>query len=186
MIKNISETIRVPASFLVDGFNELSNEVKEKVILMSKEQMLAKSENRGIDESDIDEVFNLLPEKMRQDLSNIGAKLPSDLVALTMRLGDFIYHVYAINNKPSQAPLAIKRYEKKLMELADALDRDEFDISSDVLAVIESVIGDEKKWESTQFGASLVVDNSNKYIGLSAIGASFFKKIVDAAASLFV
>lgn len=186
MVKNISETIKVPASFLVDGFQQLSSEAKEKVILISQAQARAKAENRELDASEVSEVANLLPEKMRADLANVGAVLPSDQIALTMRLGDFLYHVYAFNSKPPQAPLAIKRHEKKLLELAEILDTDEFEVPKDVLDVVESVLSDDKKWESTQFGALLKVDDANKYIGLSSLGASIFRKVIDTTSTLFV
>ena len=186
MVKNISETVKVPASFLVDGFQGLSAEAKEKVILISQKQALSEAENKELDASEIAEVVALLPDKMKADLAHIGAMLPSDQVALTMRLGDFLYHVYAFNVKPTAAPLAAKRHEKRIMELAEILDKDEIDVPKEVLDVTEAVLSDDKKWQATQFGALLTVDGSNKYIGLSAFGASIFKKVLDAATGLCI
>lgn len=185
MVINTTETVKVPASFLVSGFQGLSTEIQAKVIELAREQSKAKAENRELEASVVEEVAGLLPENMRKELAAVGATLPSDQIDLTMRLGDFLYHTYAFNTKPSQAPLALKRHEKRLMELAEALDKEEIEVPSDVLKTAEEVMADETKWDATQFGAILTVDGNSKYLGLSALGASIFRKVVDSAVSLF-
>jgi hypothetical protein len=185
MVKNIEEVIPVPASFLVSGLGDLDQEAKIKLSEFAKKEAVAKSENKAVDESERQEAASVLPDKIKADLAAIGASLPSDYINLTMKLGDFLYHIYSQHVKPAQAPLAIKRHEKTLMDLAEKLSENEFDVPESVLKAVEDVLADEKKWSSTQFGVTISVGGSQKYIGISSLGASIFKKIMDSAVSLF-
>ena len=118
---------------------------------------------------------------MQKNLTFVGARLPTDVIELSMRLGDFVYHVWTSNTKPTQAPLAIKRHEKRTMELADTLDKNDIEVPEDIKNVLLGVLEDEDKWKVTQFGAFVTVDGQNRYLGLTSVGASCFTKILNAA-----
>ena len=184
MSKNITESIKVPASFLVSGFSDLDKEAQEQIVFMSKEQSRRRAENRDLNAEEIKGLTDLLPDKMKAELATIGAVLPYDQIELSMRLGDFLYHIFAAHSKPSQAPLALKRHEKRLMELAETLDKEEIDVPRDVVELVGSVMGDEEKWSVTQFGVLLTVEGEKKYLGVTSVGASIFRKVVDAAMEL--
>lgn len=189
MVKNTTEMVKVPASFLVDGFNDLPQETKDRIMKFSKDTANTKTdvENKELYASEVAAIVELLPDDMKRNLDNVGAVLPSDLIELSMRLGDFLYHLYAFNKKPtSQAPLLVKRHEKRLLELSEILDKDEIEVPSDVLNLAEEVMSDEQKWEKTQFGAMLSVKEQNRYIGLTAFGASIFRKIMNEATQMLV
>lgn len=179
-VTNIIETIKVPASFLVDGINALPDEVKRRLLTLTQ------TTDEAEKSKELEELIALIPEEMQKNLNFVGAKLPTDIVELSMKLGDFLYHLWTFNTKPAQAPLAIKRHEKRTMELADTLDKLEIEVPEDVKKVVSSILDDEPKWKATQFGAFVVVDGQTKYLGLTAVGAACFTKILNAAVELVV
>lgn len=178
MVKNITETIKVPVSFLVD-MKDVSDDAKKALI--DYVQMLdgeEKSKKR-------EELISMMPEKFLEEAKLLGASLPTDVIDLHMKLGDFLFMIFAHNFKPVQAPLAIKRHEKRLGELADILSKDEFDVPEDVKKTVSSVMSDEEKWKESQFSAFIEVGEGDqkevKYLGLTSMGANFFTKIINAA-----
>ena len=185
MVTNFVETVKVPASFLVSGFKDLPIDVQNEIIDISNRRAYCKDGDKVVDATELEKVASRLPEKMRSELASIGALLPSDTIDLLMRLGDFLYHIYAFHTKPAQAPLAMKRHEKRLMDLASMLDSSEFVVPQDVLDIAESVLNDEEKWAVTPFGVMIPVDSTPKYLGINSHGASLFRKIMDAALNLF-
>jgi len=183
MTLNSVETIKVPASFLVSGVNELTDDIKKR--LLSLTQITDTDENTKYLERGF--IAMELPPEMQKALTFIGAQLPTDVIELNMRLGDMIFHIWSFYAKPAQAPLAIKRHEKRAMELAEIFDKESFgDLPDDVKTVLVKVMESQDLWEKTQFGAYVIVNGETRYLGLTAMGASCFQKTVSAAAELVV
>lgn len=176
VIKNVSQTSKVPSSFLIKDINMLSPEIKLALIDYARKANSAENTD-----SLRAETIALIPESMKKELAAIGCELPSDMVDLTMRLGDFLYHIYAIHTKKPESPLAIKRLEKRLLDLAEVFDKTELEVPSDVLEIVTDVLSDDKKWSISQFGATVVVDGEQKYIGLTSHGAKIFVEVIEAA-----
>ena len=184
MIANLTETIKVPASFLVD-MKAVSDEVKKD--LSAFIQLPETDENKA---SERTRIVALISPKVSGQLAAIGAQLPTDVIDLSMKLGDFLYSMYQSHVRPAQAPLALKRHEKRLMELAEILSLDEFNVPPSIKEAIEPILMDESKWKETNFQAFvMVVDQEGKpqpnYIGLTAMGAAFFSKILSAVVEVF-
>ena len=181
MTLNTVETIKVPASFLVSGVNELTDDIKQRLLSLTQ---LTDESARALEKEGI---AMALPPEMQKALAFIGAQLPVDIIELNMRLGDMIFHVWSFYAKPAQAPLAIKRHEKRAMELAEIFDKESFgDLPEDVKTVLVKVMESQDLWEKTQFGAYVIVNGETRYLGLTAMGASCFTKTVSAAAELVV
>lgn len=175
MVQNISETIKVPASFLVDGLKELSEDVKKRLLAYAA---MKDGDDKAKEGSLLVEA---LPEKMKKELESIGAKLPTEVVSLTMKLGDMLFNLYAFNVKPVQAPLAIKRHERILLELSELFSREDLDIPGYVVRALQPIMTDPDKWNSSQFSAFVMIADQPKYIGLTAMGASCFNTLLNAA-----
>lgn len=185
MVKNVIQTVTLPATFLVNGFDKLNPETQKSLIQLAQERAEAAKSNVGTENDDfsVEYIRSELPEQMQKELDYYGVKLPIDTVALTMKLGDFLYHLYAGNFSPLQAPLAIKRHEKKLQDLAEAMSQEEFTVSSDVVKIAADVMGDER-WTKTPFGVIINVGGQDKYIGVNSNGAMVFDQVINAAVEI--
>jgi hypothetical protein len=179
MVKNVIQTVTLPATFLVSGFDQLNQETQKSLVQLAQDR----AAGANLEQPAIDSLRKSLPEQMQKELDNYGVELPIDTIALTMRLGDFLYHLYAGNFQPLQAPLAIKRHEKKLQDLADALSQEEFEVPSDVVKIASDVMSGEK-WATTPFGVLIKVDSKDKYIGVNHRGAMIFEDVINAAVAI--
>jgi hypothetical protein len=179
MVKNLLETIKAPASFLLD-MKDVSEEGKKA---LAELMQMVECPDKGVKRV---EVRSLLPEKLLAECKAYGADFPTDIIELNMRLGDFFFNLYGFNVKPANAPLAIKRHEKRLLELSEIFAAEEFDIPAYVKEAIVPVLEDEKRWNESQFSTFVNVKNDKgeiqpNYIGLTALGASFFRQVCAAA-----
>jgi len=187
LVKNVTQTVKVPVSFLMKDLNLLSPEAKELLLVAARAQAKGDKEGylTGFDQIAAD-ARAVLSEAQLKELDDMGCLLPSDLLALTMTLGDFLYHVYVIHTKKPESPLGIKRLEKRLMDLAAAFSADEFEVQEDVIKTVSDVLSDDKKWSTTQFGATFKKGEDARYLGLTTHGAKIFTEIVSAAVGLCI
>jgi hypothetical protein len=177
MQQNVTESIKVPASLVVDGLKALPDETKRKLLAHA-------SYSGESPDSVITELAELLPEAMRKELDNVGAKLPTDTIEIKMTLGEFLFATYIQNVVPVKAPLPIRRHEKRLMELADLFDQPEFEVPSDVKIVLDDVLNVPEKWSALRVSAFVVTSPFNKPIVLTAAGAAMFSSVVAAAVDI--
>lgn len=180
LVKNVSQTVSVPVSFLMKDLNTLPPEAKAKLIDYARRV----SDNAPNLDQEKEAARAVLTEPMRKELDALGCDMPIDAVELSMALGDFLYHVYAVHTKKPESPLAIKRMEKRLQDLAVLFGLESFEVPADVISVVTSVLEDDKKWAASQFGATVTVKDQQKYIGLTSHGAKMFTKVIDEAVSV--
>ena len=180
LVKNVSQTVSVHVSFLMKDLNLLAPEVKAKLIDYARRV----GDNAPNLEHEKEAARAALPENVLKELDSLGCEMPTDVVELSMALGDFLYHVYAVHTKKPESPLAIKRMERRLQDLAVLFGSESFEVPADVVSVVTSVLEDDKKWAASQFGATVTVKDQQKYIGLTSHGAKMFTKVIEEAVTL--
>jgi hypothetical protein len=179
MTKNVEEIVKVPATFVID-IKTLTDDLKKKVLASAAcKDADEKAKLEG-------ELVAELPTEIKTQLDAVGARLPTDMIDIGMRLGDFLFSLFVYNVKPAQAPLTLKRHERRVMELAELFDADEFVVPESVLKDVEPFMEDPDKWAKTQFSAFIKVGEEKKFLSLTSVGAGIFGKILDAAVALWI
>ena len=175
-MKNVKETINLPALFILT--NEQIKSIKD---LESRFIKYSQNLSKGIENSDEkSEIHNLLPLDVRARLNSFGVHLPTDKISMTMSVGDFFYSIYIAHVEKPEAPLAIKRYERKLSDYAELMYKEEIDLPEDMRSVIIEVMLDDNKWKNTKFGA-IIDTGPKKYIIISHKGITNFEQVLKAA-----
>lgn len=127
-----------------------------------------------------------LSEAEVKSLASVGAKSPIDFVDVKLDFGNFLYDLYVLGSPSPTAPLAIAANQRRLMSLAGRLEKKEFVIKDEELAVLKSVLENDNKWESAKFNAYVDVDKTNRIgLVLTPSGLRFYNKVLNAAVLLF-
>lgn len=186
-MKNIEQTVVIPAWHILR--NQAPKEIMEEIqeIISSSyesEESFLKAKN---------DFFNKLPKETQKELAGYGILLPTDNLEIRIKLGSFLFDMFCCSEKSPTAPLAKLVYQKRLMELADFLQKDEISIPEYAIGPIKQTMLNEKDWNAAAIVASVVVhskdnegDTVYKDISLTSIGAGLFNDIINAAANLMM
>jgi len=175
VIKNTKETIYLPSMvFLTKAEIDQIKHLEPRLLghsLLSQSNQKDKADQEKIN------IINEIPQNIKERLAVYGSQLPTDKVPLTMSIGEFFYNIYVSHSVKPEAPLAAKKYEKKVQEYAELLDNEEFDIPEDMKAVLLDVLNNNDKWTQTRFGV-MVETVPPKYITITSKGVLGFNQIL--------
>lgn len=79
-------------------------------------------------------------------LLGLGAKLPTDLVPVTLSLGTLLFDIYYSAQTAPDAPLRKALFEKNRQDFAVRLSGDSFELSDQEIEDIELVLDEDDKW----------------------------------------
>lgn len=128
---------------------------------------------------------SLNPQKVEQ-YKSLGANLPSDMVRVTLTLGQLVFDMFTITAEPPKPPLAAALFSKRVQNLASRVQNDEFDLTDELLGQIRPALEDDKKWAEINLTVYATVDGKKYYIRLNSNAAAFFPNVIQAAIKVFV
>jgi hypothetical protein len=115
----------------------------------------------------------------------LGVVLPVDRVEVEVNLGTLVFDLYTANAQAPTAPLAIAKHNAKVQSLALNAEKEELDISEEVLEVVKKPLEDEEKWLSTSFSGIVTVNGQKNYLQLNSKAAGFYPKVMAALMKLY-
>jgi hypothetical protein len=182
-MKNITQTRKFPASSLFEA--EVPKKVQEAQNAFHEWTSEEKRDEIEIKEKRA-EIIKLLPQKLKDELTKMNVELPMDKVDLNVKLGGFLFDLYCVACPPPKAPLAIHIFQKKAMDFATELDKDEILHIPEVMDAAKQVLNDDLKWQSANISAWIDLPEKDgqpqKYfMVINNEGARLFNNVINAA-----
>jgi hypothetical protein len=197
-MKNVSQTINFPVSALTptklaDDVNELAQQLR-----IAKSALEARNENTTPEEAEVltnkvNDVerqlrAGLTPENLKE-LAFFGASLPIDGVLVSMRLGNVFFDLYQRMTPEPTAPLQKAIHKKRGMELAELLDKDEFELPSYAVPALRKALMDETFWDTVSLHVWVDLpaetpdaEKLKRFFTINSKGTIYFTDVLTAAA----
>jgi hypothetical protein len=179
-MENVTQTVIFPMSSLL---GELPADVAE---LMSKLSSAKQEERAGLEA----EIVTRLPENLAQACQSYGAKSPADKIKVNLKLGNVLFDLYLLSNPEPKSPLAALVWQKRSMEIAESLDREDLQVPESAAPSIRRALMDDAVWSRANLSAwvELPADEEGqapkrRYFQINSAGAAFFNKVLAAAAT---
>lgn len=177
LIKNIKQICKFPAKSLINS--QTPQEIIDKIAALKSTLTDA-----ALDQA-LAEVSDILPQTLKAELTQVGAKLPTDEIVLNVSLASFLYDLYTNNLKVPDAPFKQKALEKRLQELAADIDKDEFELKEVYTRKMIDNLGYKDFNNGLIFTAWVDLpegsDPKQLYTRINGTGVKFFGLIVNAA-----
>lgn len=180
-MRNITQNIKFMACNIIP--EKLSPELASDLV-----DVIAAENNKTDKQTLLDKKENLLKRCSNQivaQLNSIGAKYPSDRVEVYMNLSDFLFDLYAASAPKPESPLGKKLADKKLHDLSEVLNSDEFNLPDWSLEPIRRSLSTDSIWTKMNVSVYVKVNNEKKYFSINTKGANNFNEVLDAATSAF-
>jgi hypothetical protein len=129
-----------------------------------------------------------LPEQNKKELEHFGAKSVFETVAVSIKLGTLLFDLYSMLTAKPEAPLGQLIWQKRNMELAEAVDKDEFELPSWSVNAIRRALLDDETWKKANISAyvSLPAEGDaeplKRFFTMKSMGAQFYGEVMQAAA----
>lgn len=181
-MRNVSQLVSFPAASMTQA--ELPEDIKAMCISLVTAQDLTEDQIRERRA----EILSAMPEQLKKELSFYGAELPTDKIQVGMKAGTLLFDAYIAATKQPEAPLAKHLHKKRVMELAEMLNSEEFEVPEWAVPGIKSVLEDDQAWKRLQPTAWIEVgtnsetgESQKKHFTLTSQGANFFSDVLSAA-----
>lgn len=177
-MKNQTQTVYFQANLLTPHLPETSNpDFNEKLKLLDETQ----------DNTLREELKNILSKESKEFLSAINAELPTDKVAVSIKLGQFLYELLLLEQPEHIAPLQVALHKKYLNDLAVRLNENEFHLEPYETHNLKKILESNEKWAKLNVVA-LIEGNKQKSreIRLVSSGIKYFDQILNACVEIFL
>jgi len=115
-----------------------------------------------------DEATRTNPEAFTAWKADKGIAEDQELVEFEFSLGAIIFDLYTQNLTKPASPLAVKKMEAEVVDLAKALTEEEFELSEKVLAVIKTPLSDDSVFVKTSINAVYGPEDKSQSMSLYA------------------
>lgn len=173
-VENVEQTLTVPASFFL-------NEIPEPNRVAIGTYLTAVSSDEKQSEDVMESLKVAMMEGLQDEsvkmLESLGAKLPSDMIDITMSLGSLLFDLWIESSEKPSAPIKVALYNKKNMEYAALLSAkgDDFAIPKDVLAAAKVVASDDEAWAKSQ---AMITIGNGATLQVTSKGAEMFGEVL--------
>jgi hypothetical protein len=209
-MKNVTQSIVFPVSSIIpspipedlrDLFNrartaslladqvKAANDAAMKDATLTDAQVENETKTRNDAKALADELTAKTSEKMTKELSHFGCKGLLETVTVSMKLGTWLFDLYCLSTPRPEAPLHQHIWNKRNMELADTVDKDEFELPAWSVPAIRRGLLDDETWKNANLSAWVEVASDKegeaplkRFFTMRSMGAQFFGKIMEAAA----
>jgi hypothetical protein len=177
LLKNITQTKQFDAGLLltIPTPQNIKADLYSAYTNLSGAELTAK----------LDEIAQNLPNEIKKGLEQFGATLPTDKINLTVSLSSFLFDLYTNGMVIPEAPLRRKAMEKKIQDLAVALDKPEFPIPLEFIQPMLDIMADDKKIKGMHITAWVTMpegsDPKEVFTQINWEGAKLFGAVVSAA-----
>jgi hypothetical protein len=179
-VKNVSQTIKMTAMMIMPSANAMTPEMFTKL----KELGSASEENKL---KILQELKTMYPAKMLKDLETLGLNTPMDTVDSTLTLSSFLFDIYVSGKKPPVAPLALKIYEKEMLDLAAKMKGlEEFEVPEEMMDILLDMVKDDDKWQTAKIHVEVDTKKEKLSIPLVHKVANLFPEVLEAAMKMFM
>lgn len=185
MIKSFTETVRFTANSLVQP-GLFSKEIRAKII------MLGQTALSDVDKQKIEaEIYDSMTDTAKSALSQIGAKMPYDVIEVRVNFNDFLFVLAEAGSVRPQAPLAVAAFQGRMQRFAERLSKDEFLLEAAELQAIKTILSDDKLWNDMKFPAYIEIAGQSKEtpalvgISLTAPAMAYYTRILEESVKLF-
>lgn len=210
-MKNIEQIVKCPVWMVSKG--DMPPDVRTKTAelagLEARRVMLLKSQKESSSEEEaatiskelastvekISTAKEILDEKVPEEhkafMKHMWVDYPHEVLELRLKLGHVLFELYEKGTPKPDAPILLRSYNKRMQELADVLNSDEFEIPDDVKSAALDIMSDNDKWKS--FGASAYVQKIHeddkkevRSISINHKGVEFFDKVLNELTNILV
>jgi hypothetical protein len=178
-MKNITQSVVFPVSTILT--KPVPSELKEAFLTWGEIQ---DDTERAAKRK---ELLGLMPKELKEEVESFGAELPYDSIVINMKLGMLFMDCYLARVKPTESPLGRLVFQKKAQELAQELNKEEFEIPEWAQEPIRVALYDENVWKTVSPTVWVDVaqepekEPTKKHFTLNSRGANFFNQIISAA-----
>lgn len=126
------------------------------------------------------------PEWVTEECAKFGVESPSDVVTLHVDLGSVLYDLCSLAVPVPAAPLAQALRQKKLMDYASELSKDEFTIIEEYHGLVEAMLMDDEAWGKCSFAAWAETEKGKSSLVMGSNGLLNFRKVTAALLAAFL
>lgn len=187
-MKNVTQTIKFPALAIcsTQSPTELTKAIAELHLARAKKEEVDEAEIKAAEEK----VRANTPEQLRAELDAMQVALPGDMIDLTMSVGSLIFDTYMHVVKPPQAPLARHLYQKRCQDLAELLDKDEFELPDYAKGAVKQCLSSEPIWAQLNASVWSEIDSKDgkvkRFTPINSKGVNYFNEVVNALTGVFI
>lgn len=189
-IVNQSQKFLFPVSNLTgdspDTVTRLDGETDEDYQKRSLEVRGAMADATISKTEDVTALQSSLNPKVLSECLALGARLPTDMVEVTMSVGSLIFDLYQSTAVQPTAPLAVALFSKRLQNLASSVLQDEFELEDRLLPQLRKPLEDESLWNVLDLTLSTEVNGQKVFLRVNHNAAMYFPKVLEAALSIFI
>jgi len=179
-VKNHTQTVKTGVTAMIPSAAKITPEVFVKM----KDYAQAPDEEKAAKK---EELIKALPKEVKKELAELGCETPLDTIDMTLQLSGFLFDIYMSGVVAPSAPLARKIFEKQLLDLADKLkDPEEFPFEGKFRDVVQEVMLDDSKWESSKIHVEIQVGEQKLAVPLIHRVAHMFPEVLEAATKIFM
>lgn len=194
--ENITESVRFPAYSLLKS--EINAELKSLVFkVRSQRQTVEALKTSGAETAEheknlasfAEELSQGTPESFHKEMEFYGIGSLADDIDVKMKLGSLLFDLYIHMSPEPASPLGKLVWKKKLMELAEMLDKPEGVVPEWACEPVTRALSDDSIWSKTQLTAWVEVPGPEgateplkRFFPINPNGAAFFQKVLTAAA----
>jgi hypothetical protein len=131
------------------------------------------------------ELLSKLPKKIKDTLAGFGVESPTDRVPVTLETAAVLFDLYCKGATRPESPLGKRLVAKKEQELAEALNKEEFEIPEWARQPIHNALSNDAIWTKTDMTAYTVVDDQRRFFVINYKGASYFTGVINAIVEEF-
>ena len=173
MIKNVNQVVKFPVSTIITS--PLSEEIRG----------LLPRAIKGDEDANAEIALKIDP-RAQKEMAFYGCSNLTDTIDIKMTLGGLLFDVYVHANQEPASPMAKHIWRKRIQELADTFDKDEFVVPDYAKGCLQRVLLSDDEWKKVSFNVSFPVVEEGKevlrFFSLNHSGAQFFKQVSLAAA----
>ena len=208
-MKNVTQTINFPVLSIVptslpETLNDLVAAARTSLARVQvamnalskdgpvpEEDMTKLKELQDTAEAQVAALVAQIPEANKKELANFGCVQPFETVGVTIKLGTLLFDLYALLTPQPTAPLHQLIWQKRNMELAETVDKDEFELPSWAVTPVRKALLDDETWKNANISAisawvALKADGDaeplKRFFTMKSVGAQFYAEIMQAAA----